>query len=192
MQSLDLIKKIVYAVWILIVVAFAFLFLFKREFFNPEVVSHWLQSHSSQLWVTYIVISFLRGFFLIPSTPFVLLGVVLFPSQPWAVLAVSMAGVVFSATLLYFYSDTIGFSDYLEEHYPEKAHWMKDKLGGRYQLLFIYGWSIFPPVPTDLICYVTGILRVNYFKMIAGVFLGEFTLNIFYVMMGQKVIEWMW
>lgn len=189
-QPFKLIKRIVYFTWIFLVIALGVLFVFKNSYFNPEYLSEVIHEYATHVWLFYIAISFIRGFFLIPSTPFVLLGIVLFPEHPVEVLAVSMSGVVFSATLLYFYSDNIGFSDYLEENYPAKAQWMKEKLGGRYQLFFIYAWSIFPPVPTDLICYVTGILKVNYLKMIAGVFLGELTLNTFYVYMGQRAIEW--
>ena len=189
-MTVKLLKRILYIFWIIAVVGLGGVFIFMNSYFNPELISEFILRYTGQLWLIYVAISFIRGFFLVPSTPFVLLGVVLFPGQPIEVLAVSMSGVVFSATLLYFYSDSIGFSAYLEEKYPEKALWLKEKLGGKYQLAFIYAWSIFPPVPTDLICYVTGILKVNYWKMIAGVFLGELTLNTFYVFMGPKVIEW--
>jgi uncharacterized membrane protein YdjX (TVP38/TMEM64 family) len=192
MKPFSIIKRAVYIAWIILVVGLGFLFILRNKYFHPEFLSAWIFEHAGHVWLFYIAVSFIRGFFLIPSTPFVLLGVVLFPGQPVEVLAVSMSGVVFSATLLYFYSDNIGFSDYLEETYPKQAHWMKDKLGGKYEFLFIYGWSIFPPVPTDLICYITGILKVNYWKMIAGVFLGELTLNTFYVFMGQRAIEWLY
>jgi len=191
MSAFKIIKRVIYFLWIAVVVSLGFLFVFKNQYFRPEFLSEIFSRFSDQIWLIYVAVSFIRGFFLIPSTPFVLLGVVMFPDQPWAVLAVSMSGVIFSATLLYFYSDNIGFSDYLEEKYPEQSHWMKDKLGGKWQFPFIYGWSIFPPVPTDLICYVTGILKVRYFVMIAGVFMGELTLNSLYVFMGQRIMEWM-
>lgn len=189
MSTFRTIKRFVYFSWIALVIILGLLFVFRNQYFQPEFLAEWIHAHGGEVWFWYAVISFARGFFLIPSTPFVLLGVVLFPDNPFEVLAISMSGVVFSATLLYFYSDNIGFSKYLESAYPRKAQWMKDKLGGRYRFLFIYCWSIFPPVPTDLICYVAGILKVNYWTMIVGVFLGEFTLNVTYVLLGQKAME---
>ncbi|MCP4123836.1 MAG: hypothetical protein GY751_18965 [Bacteroidetes bacterium] len=192
MNIFTAIKKAVYYLWIISVVVLGLLFVFKNQYFHPEFLSDFISRFSGQIWLIYTLVSFIRGFFLIPSTPFVILGIVMFPDQPWAVLGVSMSGVAFSATLLYFYSDNIGFSTYLEEKYPEQSNWMKEKLGGKWQFPFIYGWSIFPPVPTDLICYVTGILKIRYFVMMAGVFLGELTLNTMYVFMGQKVLEWMY
>ena len=189
MSAFPTIKKIVYGIWIAAVVFFGFLFIFKNQYFDTEFLSTWMQQYGDKVLIIYIAISFIRGFFLIPSTPFVLLGIVLYPTQPLLVLAVSMSGVVFSATLLYFYSDNIGFSDYLEAKYPKQSQWMQEKLGGKYRLAFIYGWSIFPPVPTDLICYVAGILKVKYWVMILGVFLGELTLNTIYVSIGPSVVE---
>lgn len=188
MTPFQVLKKVLYGLWIGIVVFFAYLFLFKNHLFDTENLSQWMQNSGQSIWLLYVAISFIRGFFLIPSTPFVLLGIVLFPHQPLQVLAVSMAGVVFSATLLFYFSDSIGFSQYFEERYPKQVEWMKAKLGGKYQVGFIYAWSIFPPVPTDLICYITGILKIRYLTMIAGVFLGELTLNSIYVAVGPSIV----
>lgn len=189
MNTFSIIKKALYYLWIAAVVFFAFVFLFKRQYFDPVVLSEWINQYGNSVWYVYIAISFIRGFFLIPSTPFVLLGILLFPDQPLAVLAVSMSGVVFSASLLYFYSDSIGFSEYLETKYPKQTEWVKEKLYGKYRVAFIYGWSIFPPVPTDIICYVSGIIKVRYWVMIAGVFLGELTLNTIYVSVGPGIVD---
>ena len=192
MTVFKIINKVVYYLWIAIVVALGFLFVFKNSFFNPVHLSEWIGEYGTHIWAMYILVSFVRGFFLIPSTPFVLLGIVLFPQAPFQVLAVSMSGVVFSASLLYFFSDSIGFSAFLEKEYPKQSSWMREKLSGKRQLAFIYAWSIFPPVPTDLICYVTGIIKVRYWIMILGVFMGELTLNTLYVIMGQRILEMMY
>lgn len=190
MNTFSIIKKVVYYTWIIAVITFGLLFVFRHKYFHPSYLSDLISGHVTHIWLAYIVVSFVRGFFLIPSTPFVLLGIFLFPGHPWAILGVSMSGVLFSATLLYYYSDNIGFSGYLEKEYPRQSAWMKKRLGGKWQFPFIYAWSIFPPVPTDLICYVTGLLKVNYWLMIAGVFLGELTLNVFYVFMGRQIVQW--
>ena len=172
-----------------VVIAISTIFLFKNHYFDPIFLSEWMSQYGNKVWWIYIAVSFIRGFFLIPSTPFVLLGIILFPDQPIEVLAVAMSGVVFSATLLYFFSDSIGFSTYLENKYPKQVTWMKQKLGGKYKIAFIYGWSIFPPVPTDIICYVSGIIKVRYWVMILGVFLGELTLNSIYVAIGPEIVN---
>ncbi len=182
-------KKFFYGFWILLIVIAVGYYLSHPNFFKVENLKELFESYRGSIWMLYIVISFIRGFFLIPSTPFVLLGIALFPTEPWHVLGVSMAGVVFSASLLYFFSDSIGFSKYLEEKYPDRIGWVQEKLSGNRALVFIYLWSIFPLVPTDLICYVAGILKLKYWKLVSGVFGGEMTLNTFYVFFMHSVFD---
>lgn len=189
MSVIKILQRVFYGLWISLVIGFAYLFFFHNHYFETEFLSNWMYQYGDKVWMAYIAVSFIRGFFLVPSTPFVLLGIVMFPHHPLQVLAVSMAGVVFSATLLYFFSDSIGFSEFLEEKYPIQSAWMKQKLSSKYQVPFIYCWAIFPPVPTDLICYVTGIIKVKYWRMIAGVFLGELTLNTIYVSIGPSIVD---
>ena len=43
------------------------------------------------------------------------------------------------------------------------------------------GWSVFPFVPTDVICYVAGTLRMHLGKFMLGVTLGEIPIVAFYV-----------
>ncbi len=188
-MSFKLIKRIIYAIWIIIVIGLVFTFLLKPNWFTPENLSALFSKYNRNIWIIYIIISFLRGFFLIPSTPFVLTGILLFPEAPVEVLVVSMLGVVFSASLLYFFSDTLGFSAYLEEQFPEKSKWVEQKLRGARAFGFILLWSIFPLVPTDLICYVAGILRIKYFKLMSGVILGEGLLNCLYVFVGYETLQ---
>jgi uncharacterized membrane protein YdjX (TVP38/TMEM64 family) len=45
----------------------------------------------------------------------------------------------------------------------------------------VVGWSMFPFVPTDAICYVAGTLRMHVGKFAAGVALGELPIVAFYV-----------
>lgn len=49
---------------------------------------------------------------LLPSTPFVLVGVLFFPDQLWLVFFISMLGIVFSGALIYFFSDVMGFDEF--------------------------------------------------------------------------------
>lgn len=191
MRKTGLIRKIVYYTWLGIIVCFGFLFLFRNEYFQPEFLYEFINRYDRGIWALYVAMILIRGFFLIPSTPFVLAGIMLFPDQPFAVVAVSMTGVVFSATLLYFYSDNIGFSDYLKKRYPEKMEWVKTKLSGKYQFPLIFGWAVFPPVPTDLICYVSGIIGIKYWIMLVGVFLGKLILVSTYVFLGHEFLEWL-
>jgi len=98
-----------------------------------------------------------------------------------------MVGVMVSATALYYFSDMLGFSRYLESKYPKEIDKWKARLRSPKATYFVIGWSFFPLVPTDLICYVAGIVKMPYKYMFTGVFLGELTLCIFYVYFGANL-----
>jgi uncharacterized membrane protein YdjX (TVP38/TMEM64 family) len=61
----------------------------------------------------------------------------------------------------------------------------------RHELPIIIGWSFLPFAPTDLICYVCGILRVNFVKFIAGVCLGEGAICGLYIYLGDWALRWL-
>ena len=98
-----------------------------------------------------------------------------------------MVGVMTSATALYYFSDILGFSQYLEKKYPKDIGRWKSILQSRKAIYFVIGWSFFPLVPTDLICYVAGIVKMPYKHMFVGVFTGELILDIFYVYLGSNL-----
>ena len=64
-------------------------------------------------------------------------------------------------------------------------------LQSRKSTWFVLAWSFFPLVPTDLICYVAGIVKMPFRSMFIGVFVGELTLDIFYVYFGASIFELM-
>jgi uncharacterized membrane protein YdjX (TVP38/TMEM64 family) len=137
----------------------------------------------------YVFISMFRGFFLIPSTPFVLAGVAMYPEDPILVITISMAGILFSATLLYYFSQRLGFSTYLERKYPSAITATKELLSGNKATFFVAGWSFFPLVPTDVICYVAGMMKMPFYKMMLGLFIGEMVLVSAYVYLGKGIMS---
>ncbi|MEZ4987714.1 MAG: VTT domain-containing protein [Saprospiraceae bacterium] len=181
------VRQIAYWVWITAVVIIGSTYLAMPDMFSPERVVKFIKTFEGEMMIAYIIATFLRGFFLIPSTPFVVGGALLFPNQLLLVLAVSMAGVMFSASLLYYFSDALGFSKKLEEKASDKVTLWKNRLRKPQATFFVLGWSFFPLVPTDVICYVAGIVKMPYRNMFIGVFLGELILDIFYVYFGQNV-----
>ena len=156
---------------------------------SAERISMFILRYEAQaLWV-YLLISISRGLFLIPSTPFVLAGAILFPHQPYLVMSISLLGVVGGATFIYYFSDLLNFSERLEKKYPKQLQLWKKRLNSPKATLFVMAWSFFPFVPTDLICYVAGIVKMRYIYLISGVFLGELVLIYCYVHLGAGLIE---
>ena len=140
--------------------------------------------------LVYALVSIVRGFFLIPSTPFIFAGVLLFPTKPDWVLALSVLGVGSSATLVYFFSAHMGWDRFFRDKNPAQLAQLKARLESKYGLAFIALWSFFPAIPTDLICYVAGVVRIRYQYFIAALLLGELPLIAAYVYGGSSIFTY--
>lgn len=182
-------KLIAYIIWIVVMLSLLTLYLLRPEIFTSTYLFNFIESFQNEMLIAYILLSFIRGFFFIPSTPFVIVGGLLFPDQLLLVLIISMSGIMFSATALYYFSDLLGFSKYLNKKFPSKIDAWKSRLASSKSVFFIAGWSLLPVVPTDLICYVTGVMRTSFKNLFIGVFIGELLLCSVYVYSGASLFE---
>lgn len=182
-------KKLVYIIWIGIVLSLLALFIISPSSFTPEAIVDFFSRYQAHLIVAYAVMSFVRGLFLIPSTPFILAGIILFPTQLWTVFIISIIGVFIGATAVYYFADFLGFSEKLERKYPKKIEAWHKRLNSPKATLIVVAWSFFPLVPTDLICYVAGIIKMPYRYLILGVLIGEVVLIYLYVFYGTGLLE---
>lgn len=180
---------IVLVLWAAIVLACVGSYLADPSKFTAETIAEFLKRFSGLIWLIYLVFSIVRGITLLPSTPLVIAGTLLFPDQPFAVLLVSMTGILLSSTLIYYFSEYLGFSDYFENHKPELSHKIKKKLEHPLGFLFVAAWAFFPLVPTDLVCYVAGTTKMSYWKFIAAIFVGEVVLCVFYIFFGGTLMK---
>lgn len=177
-------------VWLLAILAGAGSYLAYPQAFTAENIAAFLLRFQGEIWLVYLAMSALRGFSLLPSTPLVIAGTLLFPGQPFAVLAVSITGILLSSSMIYFFSEYLGFSDFFENHKPELTHKIKARLERPTGFLFVALWAFFPFVPTDLVCYLAGTTKMNYWKFIAAVVAGELILCSFYIFFGQAVLNY--
>jgi uncharacterized membrane protein YdjX (TVP38/TMEM64 family) len=180
-------KKPLYYAWISAVICLFILVLVKPDLFTPEGIARVIQEYSGHLLIVYVLISVLRGLFIIPSTPFVLVGIILFPDMPWVVFTISIIGIIIGSTLVYYFSDGLGFSKKLEDKYPKKIDRWHKRLNSPWASLIVIIWSFFPFVPTDVICFVAGIVKMPYHFLIAGVIIGEVFLVYIYVFYGSML-----
>jgi uncharacterized membrane protein YdjX (TVP38/TMEM64 family) len=160
------------------------------ETFSTNNITLFLQKFGYRIWLAYIFITFIRGLFLFPSTPFVLAGAILFPDKLTEVWIISMAGILFSATLLYFFAEKVGFGEYLKEKHPEKINKIQQQLNKPQGKWMVAIWAWFPFIPTDIICYVAGLVKMRYTLMISGIFLGESILVSIYLYLGKDILSW--
>ena len=98
---MDQFKKYLRWTWIALILITVTLFLIYPNSFTAESLKTVLHHNSSLILLTFIVLSFIRALFFLPSTLFVLMGAVLYPDEPVFVLIVSMIGILIGASLVY-------------------------------------------------------------------------------------------
>ena len=174
-------------VWAALVVGVSVLWLLHPEMLSEEAFAHLLRRLGQWALPGFVVIALVRGALLVPSTPVVLAGGALFPQSFLAILAISMAGIVLSATLLYRFPGFAGYDSLLAARYPERLSRLQVHLAKPEAMWLVAAWAFFPVVPTDLICYAAGLVRMPYRRMILGIIIGELPLVTAYILLGTKL-----
>jgi len=157
-----------------------------RHFFETQL-AHALAWGTGAGYVVYLALGAIRGFTLIPSTTLVLAALPFFPPGP--LLAATLAGIAISSTSIYFFSSLFRLDSRLAGKHPERVAQITDLIN-RYELPIIVGWSFFPLAPTDLICYVCGVLRVRFWTFLLGVTIGEGAICAIYIYGGDQILRW--
>jgi uncharacterized membrane protein YdjX (TVP38/TMEM64 family) len=181
MQIITKMKKSLAIIWILFLLACISTVFFYPEYFTPANIAGFIEQFKGTILIVYLLISLLRGLTLVPSTPFVLAGTILLPENPFLVLLISLIGIIFSSTMIYYFSDYLGFGEYLENKHPQKIEKIKTHLQKPTGFFFVFFWSFFPALPTDAVCYVAGILKMNFKKYIAAITFGELIICSVYI-----------
>src|SRR5262249_5652013 len=152
-------------------------------------IAAFINTFQTEIWLIYFGMSVLRGFTLLPSTPFVLAGTFLYPDKPGLVLITAMTGILVSSSLIYFGSEVLGFSEYFELKKPGAVDRIRHRLEQPFGIVFVGLWAFFPLVPTDAVCYVAGTIRMHFVKFISAVFVGELILCSIYVFSGGAFVR---
>lgn len=178
-------------IWLLLVVAVLSLLLVFPDWVSRESIAAYLSGLGALAILVYLFLSISRALLMLPSTPFILAGGISFPDMPVMVLAISLAGVVAGAFLVYSFPAFGSYDEYLESKYPDKIEWLNQRMHSSYAFWIIAGWSFFPLVPTDVICYVSGMVKVRFRNLLAGLLAGEIPLVTAYVFLGAEIGEWL-
>ena len=189
MNALERVGRAVNYLWVCAAVVVFVLWLQDPGLFARESIAARIENWGPWMLAAFIGISLVRGLFLVPSTPVILTGGVLFPESLPMVFVISLAGIVVSATAIYFLPGVGGYDDLLERRYPEKIARMKALLATPHAFWVVVGWSFFPFVPTDIICYAAGLLGMSYRRMIAALLLGEAPLVLGYLFLTQTALD---
>jgi uncharacterized membrane protein YdjX (TVP38/TMEM64 family) len=179
-------RALTYA-WGVLICGVVVLWIARPELFSEAAVAGGLATWGAWSFVGYVLLSMLRGVALVPSTPVVLAGGILFPDALWMVLVVSMLGIALSATLLYRFPGYGGYDAWLESKHPEQIAKLGVHLVRPRAMWFVALWAVTPVVPTDLICYVAGLVRMPFRRMILGIVIGELPLVTAYILLGHRL-----
>lgn len=163
-------RKIILVLWIVTTLSLGYWISLHREYLEPHHLLHFFQSFGVwAIWV-YIIVSFLRWLLLLPSLPLVLVGVLFFPDNLHLVFLISMLGIVFSWVLIYQFSDVMGFDDMFDQHVHGSR--LKNAIE-KYGFYAVILWSFVPVVPTDLISYMAGAVRMPFWRFVIALTIGE-------------------
>ncbi len=168
--------------WLTLVVVCLSLYFFAPELFSPENIQQFFSDNLVLGLIGYFIISTVRGFTLIPSTPIVLAGVLVFP--PWPLFLVNQLAVYTSSAIVYYMARYFRFDHYFNEHYPTQVEKLVSLLRKR-ELPVIAAWGFFPLVPSDMIVYVCSVLRINVWKTLIGISIGEGVICAIYIFGGS-------
>ena len=179
-------KKFALYLWILLIAGGVTLYFI----FPDEINLFFLEELSEDYYYIALSIYFLllsaRGLTMIPSTPLLLAGILIF--DPLELFVVNMAGILSSSVLVYHFSIYLGFDSYFETKYGRYVQKIREGITDK-ELPVIVGWSFFPLVPTDLIVYIGSSLRIPLIKCLVGVFMGESVLNAFYIFSTTLILK---
>ena len=181
-------KKYLRWTWIVLILITVVLFLIYPDSFTADRLKTQLHDNSSLILLVFIALSCIRALFFLPSTLFVLMGTVLYPEDPVFVLIVSMVGIVIGASLVYKAASILTPEQLFKDKNLARIKGVRRKMD-KYGFSIVLLWSFFPAVPTDLICYVAGTIKMAFWKFIFAVFLGEIILVSIYIWTGKSIIE---
>ena len=181
-------KKYLRWTWITLILITVTFFLIYPDSFTAESLKTLLHENSSLILIVFIALSCIRALFFLPSTLFVLMGTVLYPDDPVFVLIVSMIGILIGATLVYKAAAILTPEQLFKGKNLTRMEGVRRKMD-KYGFSIVLLWSFFPAVPTDLICYVAGTIKMTFWKFIFAVFLGEIILVSIYIWTGKSIIE---
>jgi uncharacterized membrane protein YdjX (TVP38/TMEM64 family) len=188
LSSITRYKYLLRLLWLSLVIIVFVLYLSYPEFFTRDVFVNWLGNNHSVISIMYLILICVRSLFFVPSTVVLLLGMALYPQDPFYVISINLFGILFGAFLLYSAANFLTPEKLFSTKKQEKFDVVKSKMR-KHGFWIVLVWSFIPIVPTDLICYAAGVVKMNKIKFYASVFLGEIVLISIYVYTGKGMLQ---
>ncbi|PCI25107.1 TVP38/TMEM64 family protein [Candidatus Peregrinibacteria bacterium] len=179
-------KKLIIGLWIISLVALFLCYILFPEYFTTENLQQTFTHNLAFGIILYCFLGTLRGFTLLPITPLLIAGVLVFP--PYLLLLLTLFCIMTSSSIVYFWSTYLGFDTYFENKHPENLNKLKTVLKQK-ELPFIIAWGFFPFVPTDMICSACSTLKIPLWKCLVGVVIGEGIICAIYIFGGNSLLQ---
>jgi polyvinyl alcohol dehydrogenase (cytochrome) len=172
-------------IWALFVAAFVFLYyrysaLWGAEFAAIAAASAWVA------YGVYLLLGAVRGFALIPVTNLIVLAIPIFPPIPLLVL--TLVGIAISSACIYAFAGSLKLGETIERKHARKTERVRAALR-RNPTAIVTAWSFLPVVPTDLICYACGVMKIPFGRFMTGVLIGEGAICALYVFAGHSLLD---
>ena len=168
--------------WLALIVGCLSLYFLQPELFEPDNIRQFFSDNLVSGLLVYFIISTARGVTLIPSTPIVLAGILVFP--PWPLFLVNQVAVYTSSAILYYMTRYMRFDNFFFTHYPLQVEKLIVLLRQR-ELPVISMWGFAPFIPSDMIVCICSVLRISVFKTLLGVSIGEGVICAIYIFGGS-------
>lgn len=173
------------AAWLSVVAGALYLYFFERAFIERELADAMSVGGLIAAGI-YLLLGAVRAFTLIPATLMIVVGLPFF--RPWPLFIMTVIGILITSALFYWFSEALQFNAEFERKHPRQIAKLRAALQ-KHQLPIIIFWSFFPVLPTDLICYVCGALKINFTKTMVGVGLGEGAICAIYIFFGDYMFR---
>ncbi|MCF3108261.1 VTT domain-containing protein [Niabella sp. CC-SYL272] len=180
------IRKWLRILWVLLITGGVLFYLCNRQYFTQEAIAAYLFQHRQQAWLLYFGLCILRGIFLLPSTPFLFAGILIFKDSPLMLFGVFMLSIWVVAAFIYYAAGYLRFSGLQE---APKLQRIQQGLQHKQGFWLILGWAFMPFTPTDLVCYAAGLLRIRFWHFILPLLLGEAVICALYIMNGRLIFS---
>jgi uncharacterized membrane protein YdjX (TVP38/TMEM64 family) len=172
------IRKKSFYLWLGVIAIILVLYFVKKEWFDISFLKRFVDDHKLLVVAIYLIILTFIGLTLLPSSPFAMAGLLLFPAYETYI--INMVGIATSTAIVYYFTRFLGLDKWIEMKFPRQIEKIKKALSKK-ELPIIIGWSFFPAVQTDIIIYVSSSLRISFLKCVIGVLIGEGILNALYI-----------
>src|SRR5262245_38089646 len=172
-------------VWALFVAAFAFLYYHYSSFWGRELT----ELAAMSAWIAYglyVLLGALGAFALIPVTTLFVLAIPIFPPLPLLIL--TLVGIAISSACIYAFAGSLRLGEYLERKHAHHLERLQTALR-RNPTSIVTAWSFLPIVPTDLICYVCGVMKISFRRFLLGVLVGEGAICAIYIFGGNHLLD---